>query len=100
MGQKTRIVNGIPVTDNPEDASVKVKPTDPVPDATDGPDSTTVVTADGLPITGVNLGDGAGIYAGANGNKHEKFEFRSIMAGAGIDIQTDHHPNWKISTDY
>lgn len=40
-------------------------------------------------ILGNNMGDGAGVYAGSNGNKRVTMDFRSIVAGQGISIKTD-----------
>jgi hypothetical protein len=40
-------------------------------------------------ILGNNLGIGAGLYAGTNGTKRVVMDFRSIVAGQGIAINTD-----------
>jgi hypothetical protein len=45
--------------------------------------------ANALHIGGQNLGNGAGIFAGVAGTNSLLFDFRSIVAGAGLAIKTD-----------
>lgn len=50
---------------------------------------TNAITSSTMSITGMNLGIGNGIFAGSNGGKDVLLDFRTIVAGNGIQIDTD-----------
>ena len=80
MTKKTRIINGIPVSNGLGD--IKRPSTDSASEAA------ALMAARALigPTTGENLGDGEGVFAGAGDNE---MSFRSLVGGHGIVITGD-----------
>ncbi len=51
----------------------------------DAPDNQVVVSS----VQGDNIGEGTGVFAGSNGSDHVMLEFKSLLAGPGIELADD-----------
>ena len=61
-----------------------------IPGTSTTPGQEAIAVSSGIAtVTGDNLGNGEGVFAGSNGTKNILMEFRSIKAGAGITLQGD-----------
>lgn len=71
------------------DGNLSAKPNDSQKGTSSTTSGSTVSQTPTMTVTGDNLGIGQGVFAGANGTTDIVLEFKSLVAGAGIDISSD-----------
>lgn len=71
------------------DGNLSAKPNDSQQGTSTATSGSTINQTSTMTVTGDNLGVGQGVFAGANGTTDIVLEFKSLVAGAGIDISSD-----------